>query len=55
MYKSYLFNQLKEYLLPLQENALLEYEVSRSYRTTQKGLRLFQIQNRMEEVAPLTT
>ncbi|MRN61757.1 MAG: hypothetical protein FIO03_06895 [Nitrosopumilales archaeon] len=45
-----IFNQLKEYLLALQENALLEYEVSRSYKTTQKGLRLFQIQNRMEKV-----
>ena len=42
------FNHLKEYLLALQENALLGYEVSRSFKTTQKGLGLFQIQYRME-------
>ena len=48
------FNHLKEYLLALQDNVLLEYEVSRSYRTTQNVLRLLQIQNRMEEVAPFT-
>ena len=48
------FNHLKEYLLALRDNVLLEYEVSRLYRTTQNVLRLLQIQNRMEEVAPFT-
>jgi predicted transcriptional regulator len=53
LYKSYLsFNQLKEYLETLQENGLIEYEVGkRCYRTTQKGLRLLQLQNKMEEIA----
>ncbi|HYT43451.1 MAG TPA: winged helix-turn-helix domain-containing protein [Methylomirabilota bacterium] len=55
MYKSYLaFNQLKEYLGSLQENGLIEYEVGkRSYRITQKGMRLLQLQNKMEEIAPI--
>src|SRR5437660_1786551 len=42
MYKAYLsFNQLKEYLTLLVENALIEYEEGMStYRTTVKGIRL---------------
>ena len=55
MYKSYLsFNQLKEYLGTLQENGLIEYEVGmRCYRITEKGIRLLQLQNKMEEIAPI--
>jgi len=55
MYKSYLaFNQLKEYLGSLQEKGLIEYEVGkRSYRITQKGMRLLQLQNKMEEMIPI--
>jgi predicted transcriptional regulator len=52
MYKAYLsFNQLKEYLTLLVENALIEYEEGmRTYRTTGKGIRLLKIQN---EMAPI--
>ena len=46
MYKAYLsFNQLKQYLGTLQEK--------RCYRITQKGVRLLQLQNKMEEIAPI--
>jgi predicted transcriptional regulator len=49
MYKAYLsFIQLKEYLTILVENALLEYEEGmRTYRTTEKGIRLLKIQSEM--------
>jgi predicted transcriptional regulator len=52
MYKAYLsFNQLKEYLALLIENALIEYEEGmHTYRTTEKGIRLLKIQN---EMAPI--
>ena len=52
MYKAYLsFNQLKEYLALLVENALIEYEDGmHTYRTTEKGIRLLRIQN---EMAPI--
>jgi predicted transcriptional regulator len=55
MYKAYLsFNQLREYLTLLVENALIEYEEGmRTYRTTEKGIRLLQIQNTMDEIAPI--
>jgi predicted transcriptional regulator len=55
MYKSYLsFNQLKEYLGILQENGLIEYEEGmRCYRITERGIRVLQLQNKMEEIAPI--
>jgi predicted transcriptional regulator len=55
MYNSYLsFNQLKEYLRTLQENGLIDYEAGRRcYRTTEKGIQLLQLQNKLEEVAPI--
>ena len=55
MYKSYLaYSQLKEYLETLQENGLIDYEVGRRcYTITQKGIRLLQLQNKMEEIAPI--
>jgi predicted transcriptional regulator len=55
MYKAYLsFNQLREYLTLLVENGLIEYqEGMRTYRTTEKGIRLLQIQNTMDEIAPI--
>ena len=55
MYKSYLaYSQLKEYLETLQENGLIDYEVARRcYTITQKGIRLLQLQNKMEEIAPI--
>jgi predicted transcriptional regulator len=56
MYKAFLsFGQLKEYLMVLIENDLLEYEDGQNtYRTTSKGLRLLQIFNNMEELTPIT-
>lgn len=55
MYKAFLsFAQLKEYLTLLVENNLLEYEEGHhSYRTTEKGMRLLRIYNKMEELAPI--
>ena len=55
MYKAYLsFNQLREYMTLLVENGLIEYEEGmRTYRTTEKGMRLLQIQNTMDEIAPI--
>ena len=46
---------IKEYLMVLIENDLLEYEDGQNtYRTTSKGIRLLQIFNNMEELTPLT-
>ena len=57
MYKAFLsFAQLREYLTTLQDNGLIEYEGGKqTYRTTEKGMRLLQIYNKMYELAPLTT
>ena len=55
MYKSYLsFNQLREYLTLLVENGLIEYELGQTYRTTEKGMRLLHLQNKIDEVAPVS-
>lgn len=45
MYKAFLsYEQLKEYLVLLCENGLLEYnEESRTYKTTYKGIRFLEI------------
>ena len=55
MYSAFIsFNQLREYLYLLVENGLIEYEEGmRTYRTTEKGMRLLQIQNTMDEIAPI--
>jgi predicted transcriptional regulator len=55
IYKAYLsINQLREYLALLVENGLIEYEEGmRTYRTTEKGMRLLQIQNTMDEITPI--
>ena len=55
MYKAFLsFEQLKEYLIVLQEKGLIEYEEGqKTYRTTTKGMRLLQIVNNMEELTPI--
>ncbi len=52
MYRAYLsFNQLREYLALLVENELMAYEEGmRTYRTTEKGIRLLQIQNQMAPI-----
>jgi predicted transcriptional regulator len=54
MYKAFLsFGQLKEYLMVLLENDLLEYEEGQNtYRTTERGIRLLRIFNNMEELMP---
>jgi len=56
MYTTYLsFNQLKEYLAFLVGNDLIEYEVGHmTYRTTEKGMRLLYLQNKIDEVAPVS-
>jgi len=58
MYKAFLsFAQLREYLTTLQDNGLIEYESGmQTYRTTEKGMRLLDIYEKMHELAPpLTT
>jgi predicted transcriptional regulator len=54
MYKAFLtYLQLKEYLTMLLENGLLEFEEeTQNYRTTEKGLRLLQIYNRVDRLVP---
>ena len=54
MYKAFLsFAQLREYLTMLQENGLIEYEGGKqTYRTTEKGINLLQIYEKMYELAP---
>jgi predicted transcriptional regulator len=55
MYSAFIsFNQLREYLSLLVENGLIQYEEGmHSYRTTEKGMRLMHIQNKIDEVAPI--
>jgi predicted transcriptional regulator len=55
MYSAFIsFNQLREYLSLLSENGLIQYEEGmHTYRTTEKGMRLIQIQNKIDEVAPI--
>ena len=58
MYKAFLsFAQLREYLTMLQDNELIEYEGGRrAYRTTEKGMKLLEVYEKMSElVPPLTT
>ncbi|HKG30064.1 MAG TPA: winged helix-turn-helix domain-containing protein [Nitrososphaeraceae archaeon] len=54
MYKSFLsYAQLKEYLTMLLENELLEYEETRAtFRTTEKGLHLLQLYNKIDSLIP---
>jgi predicted transcriptional regulator len=52
MYKAVLsYDLMKEYLLSLAEDDLIEYEKGRmTYRTTEKGMRLLQLYNNMNEM-----
>lgn len=57
-YKTYLsYNILKEYLVNLLENDLVEYiEGERAFKTTPKGMRFLQVSNSMDDLfvsAPL--
>ena len=51
MYKAFLsFEQLKEYLSLLLSNNLLEYNLnSRTYKITEKGVKLIKVYNKMKE------
>jgi predicted transcriptional regulator len=55
MYSAFIsFNQLREYLLLLVENGLIQYEEGKhTYRTTEKGIRFLLLQNKIDEVAPI--
>ncbi|MGC2385702.1 MAG: winged helix-turn-helix domain-containing protein, partial [Nitrososphaeraceae archaeon] len=47
------YQQLKEYLTILQENDLIEYqEGERAYRTTDKGMQLLLLSNKIDELTP---
>jgi predicted transcriptional regulator len=54
MYKAFLsFAQLREYLTMLQDNGLVEYQGgTQTYRTTEKGMRLLGIYEKMHELVP---
>ena len=51
-FKTYLsYNILKEYLVHLLENDLVEYiEGERTFKTTPKGMQALQVYNKMEEL-----
>jgi predicted transcriptional regulator len=56
MYKAVLsYDLMKQHLIYLAENDLIEYEQGMmTYRTTDKGMRLLQLYNNMNEMAQLT-
>jgi predicted transcriptional regulator len=56
MYKAVLsYDLMKQHLIFLAENNLIEYEQGMmTYRTTEKGMRLLQLYNNINEMAQLT-
>jgi predicted transcriptional regulator len=58
MYSAFIsFNQLKEYLSLLAENGLIQYEDEEgkhTLRTTEKGIHFLKLQNKIDEVAPIS-
>jgi predicted transcriptional regulator len=56
MYKAFLtYAQLQEYLAILIQNGLLEYlDETKSYKTTERGLKFLKIYEKMEELVPET-
>jgi predicted transcriptional regulator len=56
MYKAVLsYDLMKQHLIFLAENDMIEYERGMmTYRTTEKGMRLLQLYNNMNEMAQLS-
>jgi predicted transcriptional regulator len=56
MYKAVLsYDLMKQHLMFLAENDMIEYEQGMmTYRTTEKGMRLLQLYNNMNEMAHLS-
>jgi predicted transcriptional regulator len=56
MYKAVLsYDLMKQHLISLAENDLIEYEQGMmTYRTTEKGMRLLQLYNNINEMAHLS-
>jgi predicted transcriptional regulator len=56
MYKAVLsYDLMKQHLIFLAENDMIEYEQGlMTYRTTEKGMRLLQLYNNMNEMARLS-
>ena len=52
MYEAFMsFSQLEEYVGLLLRNGLLEHdELKKTYKTTEKGLRLLELYNRLHEI-----
>ncbi len=52
MYKAFLsYNQLKDYLALLTEKDMLSYDsITHTYKTTEKGLRLLQFYNQLDDM-----
>jgi predicted transcriptional regulator len=55
MYEAYLsFTQLEDYLVLLRRNELLEYnETSATFKTTEKGVRLLELCNKLHEIVDI--
>ena len=53
MYKAFLsFTQLKEYLMVLSQNDLLQYEeINQVYKTTSKGIQYLHLYNNIDELS----
>ena len=53
MYEAFLsFSQVEEYIALLLRNSLLEHDdLKKTYKTTEKGLRLLELYNRLHEIA----